>query len=62
MSLRVSDAPRVGRGVRFAYPSRPDEVIFKDFSLTVEPGTTVAIVSAWALEDPFLRRVWVSLS
>ena len=32
------------RGVSFAYPTRPDVVVLKDFSLTVEPGQTVALV------------------
>lgn len=30
--------------VTFAYPSRPDMPVLSDFSLTVEPGETVAIV------------------
>ncbi|CAM9376907.1 unnamed protein product [Laminaria digitata] len=34
------------RSVRFAYPSRPKEQVFDDFSLKVEPGSTVALVSA----------------
>ena len=32
------------RGVSFAYPTRPDVVVLKDLSLTVEPGQTVALV------------------
>eukprot|EP00928_Gymnodinium_smaydae_P031760 TRINITY_DN23208_c0_g1_i1.p1 TRINITY_DN23208_c0_g1~~TRINITY_DN23208_c0_g1_i1.p1 ORF type:complete len:1359 (-),score=209.49 TRINITY_DN23208_c0_g1_i1:175-3651(-) len=32
------------RHVRFVYPTRPDKVIFTDFDLTVEPGSTVAFV------------------
>ncbi|CAM6101080.1 unnamed protein product [Calypogeia fissa] len=32
------------RQVSFAYPSRPDVQIFKDFSLTIPAGKTVAIV------------------
>jgi len=31
-------------GVHFAYPSRPEHAIFTDFNLTVEAGTTVALV------------------
>lgn len=40
--------PPVGRiefeGVCFSYPSRPDTSALKDFTLTVEPGETVALV------------------
>lgn len=32
------------RNVSFSYPSRPDELALKDFSLQIEPGETVAIV------------------
>ncbi|XP_054787002.1 putative ABC transporter B family member 8 isoform X2 [Prosopis cineraria] len=32
--------------VRFTYPSRPDTIVLKDFNLTVEAGTTVALVGA----------------
>ncbi|CAI5529605.1 unnamed protein product [Closterium sp. Naga37s-1] len=32
------------RQVRFAYPTRPDAVLFKDFSLKVPAGKTVALV------------------
>ncbi|KAI3722356.1 hypothetical protein L2E82_33392 [Cichorium intybus] len=32
------------KNVKFAYPSRPESVIFKDFSLKVEAGKTVALV------------------
>jgi ATP-binding cassette, subfamily B (MDR/TAP), member 1 len=32
------------KNVTFAYPSRPDQVVLKDFSLVIEPGTTVALV------------------
>ncbi len=32
------------QNVTFRYPTRPDEKALKDFSLTVEPGETVAIV------------------
>lgn len=32
------------RNVTFSYPSRPDQVILKNVSITIEPGTTVAIV------------------
>ena len=31
-------------GVSFAYPSRPDVTVLKNFSLDIEPGTTVALV------------------
>ena len=31
-------------GVSFAYPTRPDVVVLKDLSLTVEPEQTVALV------------------
>jgi len=40
--------PSVGRvafdDVSFHYPSRPDTAALKDFSLTIEPGETVALV------------------
>ncbi|KAL6888372.1 hypothetical protein ACP4OV_009398 [Aristida adscensionis] len=32
------------RGVDFAYPSRPDVIIFKGFSLTIQPGKSTALV------------------
>lgn len=32
------------RNVDFSYPSRPDVLVFRDFSLTIPPGKTVAIV------------------
>jgi ATP-binding cassette subfamily B protein len=32
------------RKCTFAYPSRPDTVVLRDFSLVLEPGQTVAIV------------------
>jgi ATP-binding cassette, subfamily B (MDR/TAP), member 1 len=31
-------------GVTFAYPSRPDQPVLQEFSLTIEPGQTVALV------------------
>ncbi|KAI9486409.1 MAG: P-loop containing nucleoside triphosphate hydrolase protein [Benjaminiella poitrasii] len=31
-------------GINFSYPTRPHSHIFKDFNLTVEPGTVIAIV------------------
>lgn len=31
-------------GINFAYPTRPQSNIFKDFSLTVNPGTVIAVV------------------
>ncbi|XP_055839508.1 mitochondrial potassium channel ATP-binding subunit [Episyrphus balteatus] len=32
--------------VSFAYPTRPDHIVLKDFSLTLRPGETVALVGA----------------
>ena len=32
------------RGVDFAYPSRPDVIIFKRFSLSIQPGKSTALV------------------
>ncbi|KAK8461544.1 hypothetical protein SEVIR_1G054700v4 [Setaria viridis] len=32
------------RGVDFAYPSRPDVIIFKGFSLSIQPGKSTALV------------------
>jgi len=32
------------KNVDFAYPTRPDNYVFKNFSLTIEPGMTVAFV------------------
>jgi ATP-binding cassette subfamily B (MDR/TAP) protein 1 len=32
--------------VEFSYPSRPDVPIFRDFSLTISPGASVAIVGS----------------
>jgi len=32
------------KNVKFAYPTRPDNYVFNDFSLTIEPGMTVAFV------------------
>lgn len=32
--------------VSFAYPTRPDQLVLKDFSLTLRPGETVALVGA----------------
>lgn len=34
----------VFENVSFAYPSRPDVVVLKNFSLTIEPGQSVALV------------------
>eukprot|EP00903_Cladosiphon_okamuranus_P019102 g17578.t1 len=34
------------RKVRFRYPARPDAVVFRNLRLTVEAGTTVALVGA----------------
>ncbi|UPR04558.1 ABC transporter [Chloropicon primus] len=30
--------------IKFAYPTRPDAVVFDDFGLTIEPGQTLALV------------------
>jgi ATP-binding cassette subfamily B (MDR/TAP) protein 10 len=30
--------------INFSYPTRPQSTIFKDFSLTVQPGTVIAVV------------------
>ena len=30
--------------ISFAYPSRPDQIVLKDFNLTLKPGQTVALV------------------
>lgn len=32
--------------VTFAYPSRPDQIVLRNFSLTLKPGQTVALVGA----------------
>lgn len=32
--------------VNFAYPTRPDQTVLKNFSLTLKPGQTVALVGA----------------
>ncbi|KAJ3372616.1 ATP-binding cassette, sub-B (MDR TAP), member 4 [Allomyces arbusculus] len=32
--------------VKFAYPSRPSVTVLEDFSLSIEPGTTVALVGS----------------
>ncbi len=32
------------RNIKFAYPARPEQKIFEDFSLTIHPGETVALV------------------
>lgn len=34
------------RNVDFSYPSRPDVLIFKNFSLAISPGKAVAIVGS----------------
>lgn len=30
----------------FSYPSRPDQIVLRDFNLTLKPGQTVALVGA----------------
>lgn len=32
--------------VTFAYPSRPDQIVLREFNLTLKPGQTVALVGA----------------
>lgn len=32
--------------VTFAYPSRPDQIVLRDFNLTLKPGQTVALVGS----------------
>jgi ATP-binding cassette subfamily B (MDR/TAP) protein 1 len=32
------------KNVRFAYPSRPSEIVLNNFDLVIEPGSTVALV------------------
>lgn len=32
--------------VTFSYPSRPDQIVLRDFNLTLRPGQTVALVGA----------------
>ncbi|KAH9082454.1 hypothetical protein Ae201684P_009779 [Aphanomyces euteiches] len=34
------------RNLRFAYPSRPNSIVYKNYSLTIPSGTTVALVGA----------------
>ncbi len=34
------------KNVHFAYPTRPDELILKDFSIVIEPGTSCALVGS----------------
>ena len=49
-TLPVGVRPPLIRGriefvhVTFSYPARPDQVVLRDFNLTIEPGTTVALV------------------
>ena len=60
--MRVTGVIRFDN-VTFAYPSRPDKVVFRDFSLTVDAGQTVALVgesgsgksTAVSLMERFLR-------
>lgn len=32
------------RNIKFAYPTRPDTLIFQDFSLTIPAGSVMALV------------------
>ncbi|KAF0698423.1 Aste57867_10952 [Aphanomyces stellatus] len=34
------------QNVRFAYPARPDSMVYKDYNLVIEAGTTVALVGS----------------
>jgi ATP-binding cassette, subfamily B (MDR/TAP), member 1 len=34
-------------GVDFAYPSRPNTIIFKGFSLSIQAGKSTAFVGQW---------------
>ncbi|OYV68103.1 MAG: hypothetical protein B7Z74_08735, partial [Deltaproteobacteria bacterium 21-66-5] len=44
-ALAVTQAPRIEfRNVTFAYPTNPDEPIFRNLSLTIEPGERLALV------------------
>jgi len=36
--------PIVFENIEFSYPSRPDNLVLKDISLTLEPGKTIALV------------------
>jgi ATP-binding cassette subfamily B (MDR/TAP) protein 1 len=40
--------------IHFTYPSRPDTVIFKDFSLKVHAGRSLALVGASGSGNPCL--------
>ncbi len=43
--LAVTQAPHIEfRNVTFAYPTNPDEPIFRNLSLTIEPGERLALV------------------
>lgn len=33
-------------GISFSYPTRPDQMVLKDFNLTLKPGQTVALVGS----------------
>ncbi|KAI7892138.1 P-loop containing nucleoside triphosphate hydrolase protein [Mucor mucedo] len=43
-ALKSIDGKIQFEGINFSYPTRPQSQIFKDFSLTVNPGTVIAIV------------------
>lgn len=43
-ALKEIDGKIQFEGIDFCYPTRPQSQIFKDFSLTVNPGTVIAIV------------------
>ena len=34
------------KGIEFAYPSRPDTIVCRDYDLSIKAGETVALVGA----------------
>ena len=47
MAPKISDKPAVSlRNVTFAYPSRPENLVFKNLNLVIKPGEKLAIVGA----------------